>query len=115
MASIFRRKRKVRLTDGRKVVRQSQKYYTRLTDADGIKRIIPLRMSCGQNIGRIEVRYPTSIPRHLFSSSIEALTIATKIACGVFPESVIQVTKEVRFWRNLRFSWRLSQPLGQTD
>ena len=42
MASIFKRKRKVKLANGRKVVRQSQKYYTRLIDADGIKRTIPL-------------------------------------------------------------------------
>ena len=42
MSTIFKRKRKVALTNGKKVVRQSQKYYTRLTDADGIKRTIPL-------------------------------------------------------------------------
>ena len=42
MASIFKRKRKVKLANGKKVVKQSQKYYTRLTDADGIKRTIPL-------------------------------------------------------------------------
>ena len=42
MASIFKRKRKVKLENGKKVVRQSQKYYTRLVDADGIKRTIPL-------------------------------------------------------------------------
>ena len=42
MASVFKRKRKVKLANGKKVVRQSQKYYTRLTDADGIKRTIPL-------------------------------------------------------------------------
>lgn len=34
---------------------------------------------------------------------------------GLFPESIIQLTKEVRFWKNLRFSWRLSQPRGQAD
>jgi len=42
MSSIFKRKRKVKLTSGKAVVRKSQKYYTRLTDADGIKRTIPL-------------------------------------------------------------------------
>ena len=42
MASIFKRKRKVKLANGKTVVKQSQKYYTRLTDADGIKRTIPL-------------------------------------------------------------------------
>jgi len=42
MASIFKRKRKVIFDNGKKVVRQSEKYYTRLTDADGIKRTIPL-------------------------------------------------------------------------
>jgi len=42
MASIFKRKRKVTLDNGKKVVRQSEKYYTRLTDADGIKRTIAL-------------------------------------------------------------------------
>ena len=42
MASIFKRKRKVKLSSGKTVVRQSQKYYTRLTDAAGIKRTIPL-------------------------------------------------------------------------
>ncbi|GAH01841.1 unnamed protein product, partial [marine sediment metagenome] len=42
MASIFKRKRKVTLANGKTVVKQSLKYYTRLTDADGIKRTIPL-------------------------------------------------------------------------
>ena len=42
MASIFKRKRKVKLDNGKVVTKQSQKYYTRLTDADGIKRTIPL-------------------------------------------------------------------------
>lgn len=42
MASIFKRKRRVKLSNGKTVVRQSHKYYTRLTDADGIKRTIPL-------------------------------------------------------------------------
>ncbi len=42
MATVFKRKRKVKLDNGKKVVKQSQKYYTRLTDADGIKRTIPL-------------------------------------------------------------------------
>jgi len=42
MASLFKRKRKVILDNGKNVVRQSQKYYIRLTDADGIKRTIPL-------------------------------------------------------------------------
>jgi hypothetical protein len=35
MATVFKRKRRVRLTDGKVVVRQSQKYYKRLTDAGG--------------------------------------------------------------------------------
>ncbi len=42
MASVFERKRKLKLATGKTVVRQSVKYYTRLTDADGIKRTIPL-------------------------------------------------------------------------
>jgi len=42
MASIFKRKRRVKLANGKTVIKQSQKYYTRLTDADGIKRTIPL-------------------------------------------------------------------------
>ena len=42
MASVFKRKRKVTMDSGKTVVRQSLKYYTRLTDADGIKRTIPL-------------------------------------------------------------------------
>ncbi len=42
MASVFKRKRKVKLDNGKTVTRQSQKYYTRLTDADEIKRTIPL-------------------------------------------------------------------------
>ena len=42
MASIFKRKRKVKQANGKIVTRQSQKYYTRLTDADGIKRTIRL-------------------------------------------------------------------------
>jgi len=42
MASVFKRKRKVTLANGKTVIKQSQKYYTRLTDADGIKRTIPL-------------------------------------------------------------------------
>ena len=42
MANVFKRKRKVKLPNGTTVVKQSQKYYTRLTDADGIKRTIPL-------------------------------------------------------------------------
>jgi len=42
MASIFKRKRKVRLSNGKAVVRQSLKYYTRLRDANGVKRTIPL-------------------------------------------------------------------------
>ena len=40
--AILKRKRKVKLANGKKVIRQSQKWYTRLTDADGIKRTIPL-------------------------------------------------------------------------
>jgi hypothetical protein len=40
MAGIF--KRKVRLASGKTVTRQSQKCYTRPTDADGIKQTIPL-------------------------------------------------------------------------
>jgi len=42
MASVFKRKRKVKLANGKTVVKQSLKYYTRLTDADGIKRTILL-------------------------------------------------------------------------
>jgi len=42
MASVFKRKRKVKLDNGKTVVRKSLKYYTRLTDADGKKRTIPL-------------------------------------------------------------------------
>jgi site-specific recombinase XerC len=42
MASIFKRKRKVKLANGKIVVKQSQKYYTKLIDANGIKRTIPL-------------------------------------------------------------------------
>jgi len=42
MATVFKRKRKVKLDNGKEVVKQSLKYYTRLTDADGIKRTIPL-------------------------------------------------------------------------
>ncbi len=42
MASVFKRKRKVKLANGKTVIKQSQKYHTRLTDADGIKRTIPL-------------------------------------------------------------------------
>ena len=42
MASVFKRRRKVTRPDGRTVVKQSQKWYTRLTDADGVKRTIPL-------------------------------------------------------------------------
>jgi len=42
MASIFKRKRKVKLDSGKTVVRQSEKCYTRLTGADGIKRTLPL-------------------------------------------------------------------------
>ena len=53
-----------------------------------------------------------AIPPHY---SLEALKTGTKISYGLFLESVIQLTKEVRFWKNLRFSWRLSQPRGQID
>jgi len=42
MASVFKRKRKVKMDNGKTVVRKSLKYYARLTDADGIKRTIPL-------------------------------------------------------------------------
>ena len=41
MASIFKRKYN-KVVNGKKVKKQSQKYYTRLTDADGILRTIPL-------------------------------------------------------------------------
>ena len=41
MASIFKRKY-TKVVNGERVKKQSQKYYTRLTDIDGIKRIIPL-------------------------------------------------------------------------
>ena len=57
MASIFKRKRKVKLADGKIVVRQSQKYYTRLTDADGIKRTIPLftdKMASQQRAAQVQ-------------------------------------------------------------
>ena len=43
MASLFKRKYN-KVINGKKVKKQSQKYYTRLTDADGIKRTIPLFM-----------------------------------------------------------------------
>jgi integrase len=42
MASIFKRKRKVKLPNGKIVVKKSLKYYTRLIDADGIERTLPL-------------------------------------------------------------------------
>jgi len=42
MASVFKRKRKVKLDNGKVITKQSLKYYTRLTDTDGIKRTIPL-------------------------------------------------------------------------
>ena len=42
MASAFKRKRKVTQANGKAVIKQSQKCYTRLTDADGIERTIPL-------------------------------------------------------------------------
>jgi len=41
MASVFKRKY-TKVVDGKRVKKQSQKYYTRLTDADGIKRTMPL-------------------------------------------------------------------------
>ena len=41
MASVFKRKHN-KVVNGKKIKKQSQKYYTRLTDADGIKRTIPL-------------------------------------------------------------------------
>ena len=41
MAFIFKRKR-TKVVNGKKVKKQSQKWYVRLTDADGIKRTIPL-------------------------------------------------------------------------
>ncbi len=41
MASLFKRKY-TKVVNGKRVKKQSQKYYTRLTDADGIKRTIPL-------------------------------------------------------------------------
>jgi len=41
MASVFKRKY-TKVVDGKRVKKQSKKYYTRLTDADGIKRTIPL-------------------------------------------------------------------------
>lgn len=41
MASVFKRKRSVTV-NGKKVKKQSLKWYTRLVDADGIKRTIPL-------------------------------------------------------------------------
>ena len=42
MASVFKRKRKVKSDNGKTVIKQSRKYYTRLTDANGIKRTISL-------------------------------------------------------------------------
>jgi len=42
MASVFKRKRKVKLANSKTVIKQSLKYYTRLTDADGIKRTLAL-------------------------------------------------------------------------
>ena len=41
MASLFKRKY-TKTINGKRVKKQSQKWYTRLTDADGIKRTIPL-------------------------------------------------------------------------
>ncbi len=41
MASVFKRKY-TKVANGKRVKKQSHKYYTRLTDADGIKRTIPL-------------------------------------------------------------------------
>ena len=42
MANVFKRKRKVKLDNGKIVVKKSEKWYTRLVDANGIKRTIPL-------------------------------------------------------------------------
>ena len=41
MASVFKRKY-TKVINSKRVKKQSQKWYTRLTDADGIKRTIPL-------------------------------------------------------------------------
>ena len=41
MATVFKRKY-TKVINGKRVKKQSQKWYTRLTDADGIKRTIPL-------------------------------------------------------------------------
>ena len=41
VATVFKRKR-TEIINGKRVKKQSQKWYTRLTDADGIKRTIPL-------------------------------------------------------------------------
>lgn len=43
MARIFKRKY-TKIENGKRIKKQSQKYHTRLTDADGIKRTIPLFM-----------------------------------------------------------------------
>jgi len=42
VASVFKRKRKVTLANGKTDIRQSEKYHTRLVDADGIKRTVTL-------------------------------------------------------------------------
>ncbi len=42
MATIFKRKRRVTLPNGKTTVKQSEKYHVKLTDADGRKRTIPL-------------------------------------------------------------------------
>jgi integrase len=39
--AVFKRKRKVRLANGKKVVRQSSKWYVKYRDADGVVRCIP--------------------------------------------------------------------------
>lgn len=56
MASVFKRKY-TKVVEGKRVKKQSQKYYTRLTDADGIKRTIPLftdRTASEQQAARLQ-------------------------------------------------------------
>ncbi|MHC4226196.1 MAG: hypothetical protein ACYSW0_02085, partial [Planctomycetota bacterium] len=39
--AVFKRRRKVKLADGRTVVRQSSKWYVKYRDADGVVRCVP--------------------------------------------------------------------------
>jgi len=59
MASIFKRKYN-KIINGKKVKKQSLKYYTRLTDADGIKRTIPLfndKTASQQKAGQLQKEF----------------------------------------------------------